>query len=146
MFLLQIRFNIYSVLILINLIFICGMTCPRLWLVQPTVLDSSGYCMLFYTMAYYHMIYRCVFFEWRWIRLVEMNQYYITMATHYDITLDNDIARYAHSEITMGNAVARDIHCDVTMNNDILCVHIMSSQCIMTLLRTFSIMYSRLCA
>ncbi len=32
-------------------------------------------------------------------------QYDITMATHYDITMDND--------------VARDIHCDTTMSNDI---------------------------
>ncbi len=49
----------------------------------------------------------------------ETNQYDITMATHYDITIGNDIARDAHCEITMGNDVARDIHCDVTMSNDI---------------------------
>ncbi len=41
------------------------------------------------------------------------------MATHYDITMGNDIARDAHCEITMGNDVARDIHCDDTMSNDI---------------------------
>ncbi len=58
---------------------------------------------------------------------MEINQYHITMATHYDI-LDNDVARDVHGEITMGNDIARDIHCDIT------CVHIMASQCIMTLL------------
>ncbi len=36
---------------------------------------------------------------------IEINQYSITMATHYDIT--------------MGNDVARDIHCDVTISNDV---------------------------
>ncbi len=41
--------------------------------------------------------------------------------THYDITMDNDIAR--------------DIHCDVTMRNDFaLCVHIMSEKYILMLL------------
>ncbi len=53
--------------------------------------------------------------EWRSIRPVEINQYDITMATHYDITMGRD----AHCEITMGNDVARDIHCDITMSNDI---------------------------
>ncbi len=48
---------------------------------------------------------------------MEINQYDITMATYYDITMGNDIARDAHCEIT--NDVARDIHCDVKMNNDI---------------------------
>ncbi len=42
------------------------------------------------------------------------------MATHYDITMGNDIARDAHCEITMGNDIARDIHCDITMSNDIV--------------------------
>ncbi len=51
------------------------------------------------------MIYRYVFSEWRSIRPVEINQYDITMATHYDIT--------------MGDGITRDIHCDVTMSNDI---------------------------
>ncbi len=46
----------------------------------------------------------------------------------------------AHCEITMGNDIARDIHCDVTMNMMLLCLH-MASQCIITLLWTFSIMY-----
>ncbi len=64
--------------------------------------------MLFHTMAFFCVIYRYVFSEWRSIRPVEINQYDITMATHYDITIDNDVARDAHCEITMGNDVARD--------------------------------------
>ncbi len=52
---------------------------------------------------------------------MEINQYDITMAIHYDST--------------MGIDIARDIHCDVTMSNDkLLYVHIMASQCIMMLL------------
>ncbi len=51
-----------------------------------------------------------MFSEWRSIRSVEINQYNITMATHYDITMGNDIARNADCDITMGNDVARDIH------------------------------------
>ncbi len=34
----------------------------------------------------------------------------------------------------LGNDVAWDIHCYVILSNDLLCVHIMASQCIMTLL------------
>ncbi len=56
---------------------------------------------------------------WRSIRPVEINQYVITMATHYGITVGNDVARDAHCDITIGNDVPRDIHCDVTMSNDI---------------------------
>ncbi len=41
------------------------------------------------------------------------------MATHYDITMGNDVARDVHCEITIGNDIARDIHCDVTMSNDV---------------------------
>ncbi len=40
------------------------------------------------------------------------------MVTHYDIIMSNDTAEY--------------VHCDVTITNDI--VHIMASQCIMSLL------------
>ncbi len=50
----------------------------------------------------------------RWISIS------ITMSIHYDIRIDNDIARDAFFEITMGNDVAMDIHCDVTMSKDIL--------------------------
>ncbi len=38
---------------------------------------------------------------------VEINQYDITMATHYDITMGNDIDRDAYCEITMGNDIDR---------------------------------------
>ncbi len=55
----------------------------------------------------------------RSIRPVGINQYVITMVTHYDITMDNDIACDVLCEITMGNDVARYIHFDVTMSNDI---------------------------
>ncbi len=47
------------------------------------------------------------------------DQYDITMATHYDITMGINVARDAHCDFTMGNDVARDIYCDVTMSNDI---------------------------
>ncbi len=50
---------------------------------------------------------------------MEINQYDITMATHYDITMGNDIARDAHCEIANGNDIARDILYDVTMSNDV---------------------------
>ncbi len=56
------------------------------------------------------MIYRYVISEWRLIEPVEINQYDITMATHYDITMGNNIARVVHCEITMGNDVATVIH------------------------------------
>ncbi len=41
---------------------------------------------------------------------MKINQYDITMAPHYDITMDNDVARDAHCEIIMVNDVTRDIH------------------------------------
>ncbi len=65
------------------------------------------------------MIYRYVISIWRSIRPAEINQYDITMAPHYDTTIDNDIARDVHCEITMGNDIARDIHYDIIMSNDI---------------------------
>ncbi len=83
---------------------------------------------LFHCMAYSYLIYRYVISEWRSIRLVNINQYDITMATHYDITMGNDIARDVHCEITMGNDVVRDIHCDVTMSIHVICVHIIAAQ------------------
>ncbi len=42
--------------------------------------------------------------------MAEINQYEITMAPHYDITMGNNIARDVHCEITMGNDIARNIH------------------------------------
>ncbi len=50
---------------------------------------------------------------------MEIDQYDITIAIHYDITMGNDIARDVHCEITIGNDIARDTHCDITMSNDI---------------------------
>ncbi len=74
-------------------------------------------------MAYFYVIYRYVISEWRSIRPVEINQYDITIAIHYDITMGNDVARDVHCE-TMDNDVARYIHCDVTMSNDIaMCIY-----------------------
>ncbi len=70
-------------------------------------------------MTYLYVIYRYVISTKRSIRPVEINQCDITMATYYDITMGNDVARKAHSEITMGNDVAGDVHCDVTMSNDV---------------------------
>ncbi len=75
--------------------------------------------ILFHTMAYFYVIYRHVISKLRSIRPVEINQYDITMTTHYDITMGNDVARDAHCEITMDNDVARDVHFDITMNNDV---------------------------
>ncbi len=74
--------------------------------------------LLFHTMAYLYVIYRYVISIWRLVRPIEINQYDITMASHYDITMGNDVAMDAHCEITMVNDVARDIHYDITMIND----------------------------
>ncbi len=55
---------------------------------------------------------------------MEINQYEIIMATHYDMTMGNDVGRDATFEITMGNDVARDTHCDVPMSNaDAVCIY-----------------------
>ncbi len=75
-------------------------------------------------MAWFYVICRYVISEWRSIRPVKINQYDITMATHYDITMGNNIAIDVHCEITMGNDIARGIHCDITMSNDVaMCTH-----------------------
>ncbi len=51
------------------------------------------------------------------------------------IMTSQGVSSDVHYEITMGNDIDRDIHCDITMSNDVaICVHIMTSQCIMTLL------------
>ncbi len=57
--------------------------------------------------------------KWRSIRLVEINQYDITVVTHFDITMGNNVARDVHCKITIGNDVDRDVHCDITMGNDV---------------------------
>ncbi len=43
----------------------------------------------------------------------------VTLATHCDITMGNDVTRDTHCDITMGNDVTKEIHCDITMSNDI---------------------------
>ncbi len=50
---------------------------------------------------------------------MKINQYVITIATHYDITIVNDIGMDVQCEMTMGNDVTKDIHCDITMGNDV---------------------------
>ncbi len=65
------------------------------------------------------MIYKIVFCKWRSIRPVEINQYEITMSTHYDITMGNNVAKDVHCEITIGNDIAKDIYCNVTMTREI---------------------------
>ncbi len=55
----------------------------------------------------------------RLIRPVEINQYHITMSTHYDITMGNDVTSDVHCEIKMGNDIARDFHFEVTMSNEV---------------------------
>ncbi len=42
-----------------------------------------------------------VFSEWRSIRPVEINQYGITIVTHYDITMGNNVSMDAYCAITM---------------------------------------------
>ncbi len=49
----------------------------------------------------------------------KINQYYITMVSHYDITMCNYVTWDVHCELTMGNDIDRDIHCNITMINDI---------------------------
>ncbi len=50
---------------------------------------------------------------------MEINQYDITMTSHYDITMGNGIARDVQCEITKDINIATSIHCDVTMSNDV---------------------------
>ncbi len=97
-------------------------------------------------MAPFYVIYRYVISEWRSIRPVEINQYDITMAIYYDITMDNDVARDAHCEITMGNDVARDIHCDVAMCNDVaMCTYHCITMCYDVAMNLFHYVLSALC-
>ncbi len=51
------------------------------------------------------------------------------------------LLRMPHCGTTMGNDVVWDIDYDITMDNDVLCVHNMASQWIMTLLGTSFAMY-----
>ncbi len=86
------------------------------------------------------MIYRYVFSEWRAIKPVKINQYDITMVTHYDITMGNDIARDVHCEITMSNDVAMCTYNDIAMHNDIAInffYFVFFAQCLIVLLYNF---------
>ncbi len=63
-------------------------------------------------------IYRYVFFKWRLIGPVEDNQYEITMATHCEITMGNDIAGDINCDVTMRNDIAMCIYHGITMHNN----------------------------
>ncbi len=127
--------------------------------IQFTVITTKGpltwhsrYLILLFLFIMYSIIwpalviYRYVFSEWRSIRPVEINQYHITMATHYDITMRNDIARDVHCKITMDINVAGNIHCDVTLSIDVGMCTYHGITMLMTLLWTSSIIYSLLYA
>ncbi len=72
-------------------------------------------------------------------------------ATHYDITMGNDVNRDIYCDVTMSNEIAMCTYHNITMHNDVammsqwgmklLCVHIMALECIMMLLWTSFIMY-----
>ncbi len=54
----------------------------------------------------------------RSIRSVEINQYGIIMAFHYDITMVNDVARDIHC--VMSNNIAMCTYHGITLYNDVL--------------------------
>ncbi len=71
-------------------------------------------------MACFYVIYKYVFSEWRSIRPVEINQYDITMSTHYDITrvmtlLGIPIVKSQWVMMLLGTS-----KCDVIMSNDVV--------------------------
>ncbi len=74
--------------------------------------------------------------EWRSITPVKINQYDITIATHYDITMGNDVARDIHCNVTMNNDVVMCAYHDITMHNDIAInlYYIFSAQCLIMIL------------
>ncbi len=64
---------------------------------------------------------------------MEINQYDITMTTHYDVTMGNDIARVIHCDITMSNDVTMCTYHGITMHNDIamnLFYYVFSTLCL----------------
>ncbi len=69
----------------------------------PFLVFVFGDCIIQYYSPFLCDIQVCVLLME--INQYDINQYDITIATHYDITIGND--------------VARDIHCDVKMSNDI---------------------------
>ncbi len=76
--------------------------------------------ILFHTMAYFYVAYRYVISEWRSIRPVKINQYNITMATHCEITMGNDVARDSHCDVTMSNDITMCTYQGITMHNDVV--------------------------
>ncbi len=100
---------------------------------MPIILyDWMKYFIPYYGLFFY-VIYRYVFSKWRLIRPVEINQYDITMATHYDITMGNDVARDIHCDVTVRNDIAMCTYHCITMHNDIamnLLYYIFSSLCL----------------
>ncbi len=108
------------------------------WLMDPKSWELLMYAII-PTMADLYVIYRYVISKWRSITPVEISQYDITMATLYDITVGNDVARDAHCK---SQCVMMLLGLSIVMSQwvmTLLYVHIISSQCIMMLLWTFSI-------
>ncbi len=68
---------------------------------------------------------------------MEINKYDITMATHCDITMGNDIARDVHCDITMGKDIAMCTYHGITMHNDVamkLFHYVFSALCLIKIL------------
>ncbi len=88
-------------------------------------------------MACFYVIYRYVISEWRLIWPVEINHYDITMATHYDITMGNDLTWDIHCDITMSNDIAMCTYHGITMDMDIvinLFYYVFSALCLIMIL------------
>ncbi len=68
----------------------------------------------------------------RSIRPVEINQYDITMATHYDITMGNGIASIVKAQWVMTLLGTSILRAQRVMT--LLCIHIIASQYIRMLL------------
>ncbi len=77
-------------------------------------------------MACFYVIYRYVISKWRSNRPLEINQYDITIANHYDITMGNDITKDGYCNVTMSNDIVMciyhgsTIHIDVAVNLSIV--------------------------
>ncbi len=67
---------------------------------------------------------------------MEINQYDITMDTHYDITMGNDVARKIHCDYTTSNDIAMCTYHGITMHNDVamnLFYYVSSVLCLLVL-------------
>ncbi len=83
------------------------------------------------------MIYGYVISEGRSIRPVDINQYNITMATYYDITMGNDIPMDIHCDVTMSNDIAMCTYHGITMHNDVamnIFYYVFSAICLIMIL------------